>query len=182
MINIITSNIIPITSIKRYNNDFMFCHHYKRRVLLPFNETKVKHIFQIFHQTDMDCDVESYTNSTELEFNFIQKPTMLECLDDIASALCEQFDHQKDDDNPEEIMIVVACDISWNNQVVSYLNKALQSRGIDTTCLNLYQYLRIADYDKIKTMMKNILGSEFIYPEDPISFSYAIDRALIGLV
>lgn len=183
LIHIITSNGVPVSGIEHYVDNFMIVHHYTRTVRAPYNESRQKHIFQTYLQPEMEVEEDDFKDTPTLEFHLHEVPLVKSALDEIAAAIYEQWKKERDaGDGDVETMIICACKMSWNRTCVSYLNKRLKARGMDVECMNLYVALRASSEDKLKEIMKSVLGTDFIYPDDPVSFAYAVDRALIGLV
>lgn len=189
MIHVITSNHVPVKSIRQYNDNFIICHHRTELSLLPFSKTKMKHVFQIYYQDGIDVDEEDYKNTVDLNYSFLPVPEITECLDMILQSIMGFYAVEKmrvensDDsaDSEEETVVIVACNPEWNRQTVKYLNEGFKSRKIPVECLDVFRHFRMSNAEKLATMVKNVLGSDFVYADEPISFSYALDRALIGM-
>lgn len=179
MLFIITSNIIPVKSIRDYNDNFILTQLFQKELAGPFAKVRMKYDFHIFRQDEMELEQDEYMNSVDMEFHFNPIGTIAQALDSMVETI-EVYNEKyngnngEDEDNPEQFQVVVACDKSWNNQVVRYLRDAFHEKGLDIEPLNLFTYFNIVNYDKLKTMIQSVVGSEFIYPEDPISFSYAL--------
>ena len=182
MIHIITSNSVPVSSIQRYADNFMIVHHYKREVPSPFSEIKLRHVFQTYIQTDMEYDESEFQDSSDFEFHIHEEPSIIPSLDEIINAIVDQWKKERQEDDDVETIVVCACDMAWNRSAVWYMNKCLHARGVDVDCMDLYVTLRAGSADRIKSIISAQLDTEFIYPDEPVSFAYAIDRALIGLV
>lgn len=182
MIHIITSNHVPVTSIKHYVDNFMIVHHYKRQILLPYSDPKLKHIFQTYIQTEMDYPEDEFEDTAQFEFHIHEMSTMIESIDQIILAIYDQWKKIKDSGSDEDTMIICACVPEWNTSLCSYMNKIMHSKGMDTTCLNWYQALHAPSIESMKNIMTNRLGTKFIYPDEPVSFAYAIDCAMVGMI
>lgn len=202
MLHIITSNRIPVSSLKDYTENFIICHKSKTAINVPYRDIAFQHQFSIYIQSGMESQIESedYISTIEEKFEEYQAKCISDVLEDIggkisSNLLCEnsrlaahrEGAGEADRKLVEEPMIICACDPSWNRMVHSYLNNyfkkhLLAKHGIAVECLNLYAYLKMVNDDTIKRMLKNILNTDFIYPEEPVSFSYALDRAMVGLV
>ena len=179
MLHIITSNIIPVKNIKDYNDNFILVHLFQKEVPGPYSIPRMKFDFHIFHQDEMELEQDEYLNTSDMEFHFNPEGDITQSLDQIVQTLDtwnEKYNGNDDTDqsNPEEFQIVVACDKSWNKQVVKYLKQKFHDTGLDMEPLDLFKFFGIVEYDKLKEMLKSNLGTEFIYPEEPISFSYAL--------
>lgn len=181
MIRLITSNIIPIRSIKDYNDNFIICYLHTS-LITPHNPPKTKYIFEIYYQTDMLIDEEETDH--EMVFNYHPVSTITEALDKIADFVQYEVETEmdKDEDLRDEVTVGVCCDYSWNTQVVKYLNSNFADHELEFECLNLYQYLKIVRVERLVQTLKGALGTEFIYPEDPVNFGYALHLGLAGLV
>ena len=111
-------------------------------------------------------------------------------MEEALTQICEVIHDQeiliqsKDEDNKEELLLTSCCDYNWNKQVVKYVNTQLGDYDdqTETTCINLYQYLKVPGMTAMVRMLKNILGTDFIYPEDPVAFGYAVYRILGGRI
>ena len=182
MIHIITSNAVPVRSIHDYTDNFQIVHHTKRVVPLPFSETKMKHIFQVYMQAEMDYEESEYENTIDYEFHIHEMDSIVHSLDEIANAIVVQWKKERDDDAEEETIIVTACAPSWNHAACRYIDKKIHAKGMDTGCMDLYRTLRIVDTASMKRIVSNTLNTDMISPEEPVPFAYAMDRALIGLV
>lgn len=177
MLHIITSNHIPINNIKTYTNNFVLTHLYRRNIPIPTKIPRTKLSFNIFHQPEMELDQDSYRDTVDMEFHFNECPDLTSSFDQIGESICSQYEKcfvADTDDSPEEFQIILACDKTWNQQGVKYLNSFFKEKGLDISVMNLYTYYGIVNYDKLKTLIQSVLNSEFIYPDDPISFSYAL--------
>lgn len=206
MLHIITSNRIPVNSLKEYSDNFIICHKSKTEINVPYRNIAYQHQFSIYIQSGMNSQIESenYTSSMEEKFLEYQVSTISDALEDIGGKiskdlLCEndrrrsagrgrdKADKDHENNTREEPMIFCACDPAWNHLACSFLNKyfrrnLLAKSGISVECLNLFSYLKVVNDDAIKSIIKNILNTDFIYPDEPVSFSYALDRVMFGLV
>lgn len=186
MTHVITSNPLDITSIKDYNDNFIFSHLMKKK-MLPLASGELGNLFKIYHQDGMDLsDYEEYLNEPNFTYEFIPTTTITTALDsivqDIASAECgARLVREQTGDPQEEIVVVVACGITWNKQVVRYMNTKLNQLMMETSVMDLYQYMKIVRMDKLTNFVKTVLNSEFVYPDDPVAFSYALMKTLEGV-
>lgn len=183
MIHLLTSNLLPIRSIKDYNDNFVFCHIHTERIV-PILTPTYRFIFEIYHQDEMVFDEDVYEDTEDFIFHFHPVATMTEALDQIAESMIqfEQAEASKDEDLRDELTFAVCCDYNWSRQVFKYMNSAFGDHDSELSCLDLYQYLKVPSTQKMKELIGSILNSEFIYPEDSISFGYAIHRAIDGRV
>lgn len=206
MLHIITSNRVPVNSLKEYSENFILCHKSKTEINVPYRDIVFQHQFSIYIQSGMNSQIESenYTSSVEEKFLEYQVPTISEALEDIGRNISDDLlsktfrrpnergtggknNKKQNDTDIEEPIIFCACDPSWNHLACAFLNKyfrrnLLAKYGVNVECLNLFSYLKVVNDDAIKSMIKNILNTDFIYPDEPVSFSYALDRVMLGLV
>lgn len=187
MIHVITSNIIPISSIKDYNDNFIIS-HLVMEPIIPLAEDGYH--YRVYHQSEMSID--QYSAHDNFRFDYTETPDITNALDLITSTITasiisgsasdtqttSQEGARPPEDDDEEVMVLVACDYNWNSQVVDYLNEKFAEESSDVTCLDIYEYLNDIDTEKLVQTLKQTLGTEFIYPEEPVSFGYAIHEAL----
>ena len=79
------------------------------------------------------------------------------------------------------MIIAVACSEVWNPQIVRYLDERFAYEEVNISCLDMYKYNGIVRKDRLVNIMKKSLGSEFIYPDDAVAFSYAVMQFLMGI-
>jgi len=186
MIHIVTSNPLNIKSLSDYNDNFIIC-HLQEKILLPFANAAMGYYFKVYHQDGMIPDeMDDYQNEANYKYDFIPVRSIPEALKLIAQDVVssEQSTQKEADDTGntrEEVTLVTACGYKWNKQVVQKLNFAINRADGETTCLDLYTYLRAPSLEKLGEIVKNNLQSQFVYPEDPIAFSYALMRMLNGV-
>ena len=182
MIHIITSNSVPVRSIYDYIDNFQIVHHTKRPVPVPFSDMIMKHVFQVYIQAEMSYEESEYENTMDYEFYIHEMDSIVHSLDEIANGIIDQWKKEKASGEEEETIIVVACSPEWNHAACRYLDKRIQAKGLDTGCMNLYKTLHVMSTESMKKIVSNTLNTDMIYPEEPVPFAYALDRALIGLV
>lgn len=183
MIFLLTSNKLPIKSILDYNDGFILCLLHSTP-FIPLSNSKKKYIFDIFFQEGMDV-ADDYDSQDDMEFNFHSSATMEEALTNIGEIIYNQENLMKsrDEDNQEELVFSSCCDYSWNEQVVQYLNRYLSDQDdSETTCLNLYRFLKIPSVDAMVRTLKHSLGTEFIYSDEPVAFGFAIHKLMGGSI
>lgn len=184
MVHILTSNAVPIRSIREYNDNFLICHLSTSKIVV-FNPPKTCYNFHLYHQEEYDISTEGeYENTDDMKFLSYPVVGITEALDRIASSIIHEVEsippQAGEDDIPDEHIIAVACGYNWTPQVVKYLNTRFAEAECDLKCLNLYQYMKVVDIQKMANIVKQSLGSEFVYPEDPIAFSFSIHKAMMG--
>lgn len=182
MVYLLTSNNIPITSIKNYNDNFILSLLHSEVSKVHRSRTEI-YQFDIFIQDGMDTD--DFDNSEDLiNLDIHEHPDITSSLDQIAEMLVKAESRQeaRDEDLREEITIAVACQYDWNQQIVKYLNNALSELDSNLIAINIFRELRIPSMDRLTQSLKTALSTEFIYPDDPISFGYALLTALGGML
>lgn len=186
MIHIVTSNPVAVKSLKDYNDNFIIC-HLQEKVLLPFANAAMGFLFKIYHQDGMDLEeFNEYENEANYKYEFIPVRSINDALqaiarDVVASEQAAQKEADKLGDTQEEVMLATVCGYSWNKHAISRLNSEIRKLHGETACLDLYTYLRAPNIERLAQIVKNQLQSEFVYPEDPIAFSYALMRTLNGV-
>lgn len=182
MIYLLTSNAIPIKSIRDYNDNFVLSLLHTEVSKVHRKQTKF-YQYDIFFQEEMDTE-EFGKSDSNVTIDLHEYPDITTSLDRIAEMLITAENRQlaRDEDLAEEITLAICCDYDWNQQVVKYLNEYFAEQGSNLTAINLYRELHVASKDRLATTLKTVLNSEFIYPDDPIAFGYALHYALGGLL
>ena len=182
MIYILTANSVPMKSIKDYNDNFVFS-------LLHTENSKIHKAKKTFYQYDIflqdGMDTEGYDISGDMiNCDIHEHPEITSSLDHIVEILlaAEERQAMRDEDLQEEITLMVCCDYQWTQTYVKELNERFAEAESELTALNIYRELHIASKDRLTTMLKTALNTEFIYPDDPIAFGYALVTALGGLL
>lgn len=203
MIHIVTANSIEIKSIKDSNNNFVIVHLHTEPFKV-FNRPMTKYVFDIYYQDGMDLDQlysegMEYNNSNGYIYNPIPSPNITSVLDEIVQKVkdLEPVDTDPDDDDeqsseypepaeegapPDVTTLALACYPSLNAQIRKYLDSEFIDQDCDVRCLDLYRYMKLTSVEKLVNSLKQTLNTEFIYPDDPISFAYSIYLSVIGAV
>lgn len=178
---VITSNAIPIDSIKKYNNNYLLSLLHSG-ILIPSAKKEKIYYYDIFQQVT-DDEVED-TSSNQFDFNFIERPDITEALKLIARYLAQEEKGQLelDEDFQEEMIVIAACPFSWNQQLVKYLNEQLIELGSEVRCLNIFTHYKLPSMDRLAEALKVSLNTNFIYPDDPVAFGYALYQAIGGML
>ena len=147
-------------------------------------KAKLIYQFDIFYQDGMEFDPDDYSNTDTMIFKFHPVNAITTALEEISSMIVdlELDNEEQDEDLQEDNQFCVCCDYLTNQQIVQYLNHQFNELDSDTTCLNLYQYLKITDTEKLVNLVKMVLSTDFVYPDEPISFSYALYKAIKGMI
>ena len=147
---IITSNPIQLkNNIYDYVDNFEIVCVRERSLSTMRTPTSV-YQYDVWYHDGMDIEIE--TNDHEFQFHYYPTDVLTTALDEIAKLI---------------IMIQEAILERDEDDVGNYPN-----------VMDLYQYLRIGNKDDFANIMKNTLNTQFIYPEDPVAFGYAVYQTL----
>ena len=190
MLHVITSNPLKLGSIYRNNDNFIVVHTYTK-IIIPRVATSIGYGIDIYHQDGMSLEeFDDYHSDDGIVYDFIPVAAITQALDMISDVITRDETQrqernrnlEQDDDPPDESMVAVSCDQSWNKQASRYINQILSSNGIELSAIDLYSTLKIVSQNRLTEYLKKSLGTEFIYPEDPVSYGYAIHRVLGGIM
>lgn len=174
MTHIISSNLESVKSIRLYNENFIIVHlHVVHQA--PLMKYTPRYIYDIYYQDGMELD-DSYESEDDVKFNLYPVASITEALDNIADELVDTDyeESKKDEDKTEEIAVICACNPDWNKQVTKYMNDQFSSLDSSLEAMNLYTYMKIGSMDRLVQSLKSSLNTEFVYPDEPISFAYAL--------
>ena len=183
MIHLVTRNLIRVNKLSEYTDNFVIC-HLKERVIPPMVNSV--NWFTVYYQSGMSTsDFEDYTDDNQYKYRYVEVRSISDALDKIISDITSEYNTMRANEDfrneaPEEIMLACACDVQLNRLVVQYFEKHFSSEHIEVSPLNLHQYLKVATQERLADIVKMSLQSEFVYPEDPISFAYALKRTIDG--
>ena len=187
MINIITANSQDVRSIRDYNDNFIISHLIET-TNPPFNTNVICYHFDVYYQDGISlADYTDYTDTPEITYRFIPVASITEALDRIAVKLIDAEDEaaeraEDDEDTQEDLLVAVVCNVKWNYQVVRYLNGRINESGNDTSCLDLYRHFKIVRQERLVDILKEHLHTQFIYPEDPLAYGYALFQLISGVL
>lgn len=184
MLHVITSNPIDIKHMKQYANNFVFTHTYSRLTIPSMNNSEF--VFDVYHQEGMGLDeYEDYKSGNGFCYNFIegiQPITIVESIAESIHGMELKAKAEDPDDNPEEHMVAFACGYQWNQSAVKVFNRWMKEHDSEITAVNLYQVLKAPSRDKLVEYVKMALSTEYVYPDDPVAFGYAVYQTLNGMV
>lgn len=178
MLFCLSSNCSSVAHIREYTESFALCLLHTRYEY-PFHPPKRTFVFDVYYQDGMDMEPEE--NENNMEFRYHSCSTITDALDQIAELLINisQVEQNKDEDIREEIMISVCGTYKTNKEICNYLNECFVNHDdTDLQAVDLYQYYKIGSSVAMTNTFKKILHTEFIYPDDPISFSYAMYQVM----
>ena len=77
-----------------------------------------------------------------------------------------------------DLMVVTVIPGKLGRTIVKDMNTMLRKAKIEVEVMSLYQLFGVSESSEMSKIIKNKLGTEFVYDEDPIFFSYAIYQTL----
>lgn len=188
MIHVITTNPIYMDKIHDYIENFIICHLYQKP-MLPLADRSLGYYFRIYHQDGMDLsDYEEYLDEPNFKYEFIPVPTVTTALDQIVQDLCDsevdlELDAEDSDYSPDELIFAVCGpSLDMTYKLCKYLNRMLQEEESEITPMNLYKYLHMTKIEQIAESMKMQLGTDMVYQDDPIAFSYVLNQLMNGVI
>lgn len=188
MIHVITTNPIDISSIHNYAENFIIV-HLTQKFLMPFADGSLGYYFKIYHQDGMDLsDYDEYLDAPNFKYEFIPVPTITVALDGIAEDICNseidlELDAEDADMIPDELILATCSSTPMiTSMICKYLNNQLKENESDVSALNLYKYLHMVKLSQIADSMKMQLGTEMVYEEDPVAFSFVLNKLMNGVI
>lgn len=184
MLHVITSNPVDIKHLKQYANNFILVHTYAKIAIPSVNFAT--YFMDCYHQEGMDLsEYEDYEDDSQFRYSFedaIQPGPAIETI--AEKILNEDLAAKADtpDDNPEEHMVAFACDYRWNQSAVKRFNSWMREHNSEITAVNLFTVLKVPSMKKLAEYIKMALSTEFVYPDDPVAFGYAVYQTLNGMV
>ena len=183
MIHVITSSIND-KSIHDEKNDFILVKTELRPFIARWNEEYYQ--FDLYYKDDMELDSsKEYTGSNNLQYGFHPVSTVAQALEQIIKDIHNYYIRTNIDN--EESMTVIACDYNLNRQITNYINSIPDTNqnmlfNNEIGCNDIYRTLKLPSKEHLTKYLKSSLNSEFIYPDDPVSYGYAIHKVLEGSV
>lgn len=188
MIHLVTTNPIAISNIHEYVDNFVICHLFQEP-MLPLADMSLGYHFKIYHQDGMDLsEYEEYLDEPNFKYEFIPVATLTEALDHIIQDVCDseidsELDAEESDSSPDQLTLAVCgFNLRLTYLVCKYLNRGLKEEESEMDTLNLYKYLQMTKLSKIADSMKMQLGTDMIYEEDPVAFSFVLNQLINGVV
>lgn len=185
MMHTITSNPIDVRRLTDYHDNFVIV-HLTDKLMAPLANGGTGLYFKVYHQDGMELqEFDEYEDTPEMKFEFIPVTSITEALGKIADDLIESEDRndayaEEHDIEKDEIMVACVCGKTWNAKAVKYINKDIADDTSDIKVVDMYQYFKAPTEAKMVQFVKTALGSEFVYPDDPIAYAYALHRVLGG--
>lgn len=175
MIIVLASNKLDNPKMYDDNQDFMITALYAERsdVMRDAISYYNNELFNTYYKSGMNMEdviaeysPEDDSSDDDDEYNFIEKVYISEVIEEIAANIStlEEYDPK----------IIIAIEGLFGTLVTSKLNKIFRSNSVELEAVNLFQYYKISNLEALTKSVKSSLNTNFIYPEDPISFSYAL--------
>lgn len=184
MLHVITSNPIEVTSLAKYNDNFIIV-HLTEKLIAPTADGRKGYHFKIYHQDGMSTDeFDDYETIPGYKYELIPTRSINDAFVAIADDLVEAEDKAESeaaefDFVPDQIVVACACGKQWNSKAVQYINNEI-SLDAETRVFDIYRYLKITKESQLEAYVKANLQTEFVYPEDPVAYSYALYQVLGG--
>ena len=188
MIHVITSNPITVKSIYDYTQNFIIC-DCSETSYPPYQELGYK--VEIYYADGMDTsDFDQYVDENLIRYTQIPIVSIQSAADEIANKLIQEVSAASGTKDvrtggapaAENTQLVVACSYQWNHKLVRYIEDKLAAAKVDVDILDIYRYMKFPSDEKLSTYVKAALGTEFIYPDDPVQYSYALMLVVGGVI
>ena len=178
MIHVITSNGVPINSIYRNTDNFVVVDYFKHaEITAPCRNPHLFDVFNVYAQADtLNIVLEDLTDLKDFKINSNTYPLLSPSLENIADDIAAEWKAESEKDDTIEPIVVCACSYNWNRAAVSLLTRRMRAAGAPIEALNIYDVLRVGSTESLLKRLKMELDTEFIYPDEPVSFAYAIGR------
>lgn len=174
MIHIITSSGITEDSP-------VFCDTTER--LIP-PKVEPSFVSSVFYKPGEElANLHSYSDGSTTSLRLVPSPSFDRGISQLSEIIRtdekrELATAKKSGVDPEEIIVAVACQYEINRKVADALSRELKQAGSSIVPLNLYASLKIPSREKLVEYLKLALGSDHIYPDDPVAFGYALYVAM----
>lgn len=183
MIHVITSNDMQIKSINKYADNFVIVHMFTKELYVGIKPI-TKFIFNVYHKDGFELDdIEDitgsdYVTSSQYEYNFIPVAGITPALDNISETIINNYPEDEDDAN--DMHVALATRNPYSGQIRKYLNEIFTEHELDIQVLDMLRYMGMVNLDRLTNSIKTILSTDFVYQDDPISYSYSVYLALMG--
>lgn len=184
MNHIITCNpITKLRSLKDPVDNFIVCHFHE--VDAKFYLTKkTRLVYDLYVQDEQSDEIEEIINSYSDETIRVHEIAYLSEIPELVSeTLLQEYDPEDllDENGDKELPnVYVSADYDFSRLLTASLNRQFREDSLELEAVNLLQYYNFTKLEKMVEMMKRELESNFIYPEDPVSFAYVTNRLLRG--
>lgn len=183
MLHVITSNVTGIKHLNGYVQNFILVDTTTRLSIPSVNDSYFQ--FDIYHEDGMDLEsLEDYVDDSSFRYNLLTGIQPGPIIETMAEKILteDQEAKAKDPTNPPEMMIAFACDYDWNQSAVKRFNGYMKEHLSELRAVNLFTVLKVPSSEKLAEYVRMALSTEFVYPEDPVSYGYAVYQTLSGLV
>lgn len=132
---------------------------------------------------DITDIIEEYQedNSSNDTYEFEQVPYINSAIVNISEKVEEFYEKNVrpfDDEDKPDIMFALAIPGKIGIQIEKDLNKFFHSKKIEIRVMSLYRLFGVTTPEEMTKIIKNKLGTEFIYTDDPLFFTFSIYTAM----
>ena len=184
MNHIITCNPIgKIRSLKDSIDNFMVCHLHEKDAKFYLTKTS-RIVYDLYVQDELSDEVdELLTSYDDTEIRVNEVPSLSVIPEMVSETILQEYtpeDLLDEDRDKEPPNVYISADVDFSRLMTAALNRQFRNDSLELEALNLLSYYHLASFAKMVEMMKRELESDFIYPEDPVSFAYVTNRLLRG--
>ena len=184
MNHIITCNPIgKIRSLKDPIDNFMVCHLHEKDAKFYLTKTS-RIVYDLYVQDELSDEVdELLTSYDDTEIRVNEVPSLSVIPEMVSETILQEYtpnDLLDEDRDKEPPNVYVSADVDFSRLMTAALNRQFRNDSLELEALNLLSYYHLASFAKMVEMTKRELESDFIYPEDPVSFAYVTNRLLRG--
>lgn len=152
------------------------------RLIPPRSEPSF--VSTVFHKPGTElADLHSYSDGSTTSLRLVPSPSFAEVISQLSKIILADERRslataKSSKTDPDEIIVAVACRYDTSRQVTDALSRELKKAGSSIVPFNFYTALKIPSQEKLVEYLKLALGSEHIYPDDPVAFGYALYTAM----
>ncbi len=181
MIYVITTNDLSKSGYYVDNDNFQVS-LLEEMVKPPKMSVNLK-ITTFYNQADdVEGFIEEYNeDESDDVYEFIQIPYLFNSIETIIGKIKKFYNDNIDgklDEDKDDLMVVTVIPGKLGRTIVKDMNTMLRKAKIEVEVMSLYQLFGVSESSEMSKIIKNKLGTEFVYDEDPIFFSYAIYQTL----
>ena len=158
----------------------IFLVHLCENIIVPFNSNQSGYIFTVYYHHDKNINSykNSYTDTQSMRFKFVPVTDLIQALNLISESIINT--QKQNMDVVEENMVAFMLNTSWNTQCLNYINRQLKQKNQTLSCFDIYRYMGIVNKSKLADVIKSMLQTDKVFPDDPIAFAYSVMIALNG--
>lgn len=175
MLHVITCTPIAPAKLSKFEEEFCLV-HLSMGLIPPMNRAVDK--FRMHYRRDpsktMTDYLGGYVGDGETIFEKTEHENLSDAIDVVADAIGETL---SSDDEP---MIVSAVHESWSTRLVQRIDKRLEKKQLEGRAVDVHKLLKKPTQRAVEDYLKMISGSQNIFQDDPVNFSYAIYQLMSG--